>query len=92
MNRHKLGRLELHAGMNSEGKPYVTISAFADNQSVMLMGQLLPEQVRDLGVVAFDVADQADNEAIIINILTKHGLAPEMITRFLTEFREERET
>lgn len=79
------------SGVSEDGRGFVTISATSDS-GILMVGQLPPNLVRDIGKHAFEAAEAAEVDAIIYNLLrTKFQLPDEVIAGFITSLREARE-
>ncbi|MET0786309.1 MAG: hypothetical protein ABWY25_06345 [Paenisporosarcina sp.] len=88
---NQLVSIDLVGGVNEEGKGFVTISAVSDTKQLMV-GQLPPDIVRDLGRQCFEVAEGAEVDAIIFGLMkNKFGLEDNVIAAFIIDIRNARE-
>jgi hypothetical protein len=73
-----------------EFRGFVTITAESGNDDVMT-GQLDPGEVRDLAMQFLEVAEAAEQDRIVMTMLTRDvGLPVEVAINFIAKMREER--
>jgi hypothetical protein len=68
--------LDLHAidslsGVAGAGQGFVTLRATTPDNTVMLIGQLPPDEARDLGLAIIAAADAADDDALLWAAVTE---------------------
>lgn len=91
MSKNDLVSIDVVSGVNTEGKGFVTISATSEGKG-MFVGQLPPNEVRNLGLQCFAVAEAAEVDAIIFGLLkNKFGLDDALIAAFIMDIRSARE-
>jgi hypothetical protein len=87
---NQLVSIDLVSGVNEKGEGFVTISAVSDTK-ILLVGQLPPNIVRDLGKQCFEAAEAAEVDAILYRLLQdKFGLELHVIGAFITDIRNAR--
>jgi hypothetical protein len=87
----QLVSIDMISGVNEEGKGFVTVSCVSDKGDI-LIGQLPPKEVRELGQTCFEAGEAAEVDAIIFNLLkTKFNLPDNAIAAFIIDIRNARE-
>lgn len=86
-----LASIEVVSGVNDAGDGFVTVTAIDKNRGMML-GQLPPETMRELGMHFLQVAEAAETDAIVYRLLERIGLEKEIIGAFVNDMRNARDT
>jgi hypothetical protein len=98
MSGEKIGDLSgifVENGLAEDGpgkyRGFLTVRATAENGDV-LVGQLSPEEVRQMALQWLSSAEAADQDRIVMNMMVRDiGLKPAIAANFIIGMREERD-
>lgn len=88
----ELRSVQMQSGVNDQGRAFVTVVATGDENTLML-GQIEPAVARTMAMQFLEVAEAADQDAIVFRLLRdKFNLDQPVIAAFVQDMRDERES
>jgi hypothetical protein len=85
-----LAGIDMESGVSEAGKPFCRIRATSADGTVILLGQLSPDDMRRYGLSALEVAEAADQDAAVLAAVRKLDLPDQMAAVVIRELRESR--
>jgi hypothetical protein len=84
-----LRSIDVRSGVNERGEPFLTVVARAEGGS-MIMGQLDPEEVRQMALAWLGAAEAAEQDAAVLRCVRKLELPDELAAAVIVELRNSR--
>lgn len=81
--------IDIRSGVNGRGEGFCTVVARADGGR-MLLGQLEPNEVREMALAWLAAAEAAEQDAAVLRCIRRLGLPDDLAGTVIAELRDTR--
>ena len=85
-----LDSIHITSGVNSKGEGFCTVAARSQGDRRVLLGQLTPEEVREMALAWLSAAEAAEQDAAVLRCVRRLELPDELAGAVIAELRDSR--